>query len=139
MQSSPQCQEESTAWLHWEAPSSLPRRLYLHYSAFQVALRLSEKQIKELLLTMHSMTLISKQIHESSKPTKQPPNPVLLLDTTRHHASVAAAVSISLVKPCFHTVSDTALLVSLIRPFYPAQVEALPPRFQVLCRSCRVF
>lgn len=102
-----------------------------------VALRLSEKQIKELLLTMHTMTLISKQIHESSKPTKQPPNPVLLLDTACHHASMAAAVSISLVNPCFHTVSDTALLVSLICPFYPASVEALPPRFQVLC--CRVF
>lgn len=137
MQSSPQCQEESTAWPYWEVPGSLPSRLYLHYSAFQVALRLSERQ--ELLLTMHSMTLISKQIHESSKPTKQPPNPVLLLDTTHHLASMAAAVSISLVHPYFHTVSDTVLLVSLIPPFYPAPVEASPPRFQVPCGSCRVF
>lgn len=89
MRGSPQCQEESTVWLYREAPGILPSRLYLHYSVFQVAFRLYERHIKELLLTTHSMALMSKQIHEPSKPKKQTPNPGLLLDTARPHTGTA--------------------------------------------------
>lgn len=129
MRGNPQYREERVAWLHQEAPGSLPSRLYLHYSVFQVALIFSKRHIKELLWTIHSMTLISKQIDEPSKPTKQTPNSVLPPDTACDHASTAASVATqSQTLP--HWFSSPSILSSPRRSSHT--------NFWVLWSTCRL-
>lgn len=136
MRGSPQYREESTAWLYQEAPGSLPSRLHLRYSIFQVALIVSERHIKELLWTIHSVTLISKQTHEPSKPTKQTPNPVFCPQTqlfttqehTSHHTHQPTEASVSIQSQTLPQGSSSPSILSS-----PSRYSH---RFQVLWRTC---